>query len=96
MHGLINRAIQGYVRDTHGELAWQEVTRRAGLGFDGFETMLTYEDRLTDDVLQACTTVLGRSRETILEDLGTFLVSNHVSDCRKWACDRRFTAGDGR
>jgi len=80
MHGLINRAIQGYVRDTHGELAWQEVTRRAGLGFDGFETMLTYEDRLTDDVLQACTTVLGRSREMILEDLGTFLVSNHGSD----------------
>jgi hypothetical protein len=80
MHGLINRAIQCYVRDTHGELAWQQVVQQAGLGFDTFETMLPYEDRLTDDVLTASVAVLGRPRETILEDLGTFLVSNHGSD----------------
>lgn len=80
MHGLINRAIQCYVRDTHGESAWKQVARHAGLGFDGFETMLTYEDQLTEDVVVACTAVLGRPRETILEDLGTFLVSNLGSD----------------
>lgn len=80
MHGLINRAIQCYVRDTHGEAVWGRVTRHAGLGFDGFETMLTYDDALTEDVLQACVGVLGRTREVILEDLGTFLISNHSSD----------------
>lgn len=80
MHGLINRAIQCYVRDTHGEALWRRVTRHAGLGFDGFETMLTYDDKLTEDVLEACVGVLGRPREMILEDLGTFLVSNHSSD----------------
>jgi len=80
MHGLINMAIQGYVRDTHGAMAWEQVTRRAGLGLNGFEAMLIYEDKLTEDVLQACTVVLGRARETILEDLGTFLVSSNGSD----------------
>lgn len=80
MHGLINRAIQCYVRDTHGDLAWKQVVRNAGLGFEGFETMLTYDDSLTEDILTACADVLGRPRDTILEDLGTFLVSNHVSD----------------
>lgn len=80
MQGMINRAIQCYVRDTHGDLAWKQVTRHAGIGFEGFETMLTYDDIITEQVLTASVAVLGRPRETILEDLGTFLVSNHGSD----------------
>ena len=80
MQGMINRAIQCYVRDTHGDLAWKQVTRHAGIGFEGFETMLTYDDIVTEQVLTASVAVLGRPRETILEDLGTFLVSNHGSD----------------
>ncbi|WP_323006751.1 heme NO-binding domain-containing protein [Pseudorhodobacter sp.] len=80
MHGLINRAIQCYVRDTHGELAWKKVARHAGLGFEGFETMLAYDDAVTEAVLTGCVSILGRPRETILEDLGTFLISNHSSD----------------
>jgi hypothetical protein len=80
MHGLINRAIQCYVRDTHGELAWKKVTRQACTGIDGFETMLSYKHSITEEVLQACVLVLGRPRETIMEDLGTFLVSNQGSD----------------
>lgn len=80
MHGLINKAIQCYVRDTHGDLAWKQVIRQAALGFEGFEAMLSYDDSVTEQVLTASVAVLGRPRETILEDLGTFLVSNHGSD----------------
>lgn len=76
MHGLINRAIQGYVLDTHKDEAWRQITRKARLGFDSFETMLVYDPALTEAVLQAAVQVLGRPREAILEDLGTFLVSN--------------------
>ncbi|SEO23188.1 Haem-NO-binding [Pseudorhodobacter antarcticus] len=76
MHGLINRAIQCYVRDTHGADAWVQVTRMARLGFDSFETMLTYDDAATEAVIAAAVQVLRRPRETILEDLGTFLVSD--------------------
>lgn len=80
MHGLINRALQCYVRDTHGIDAWAKVARLSGIGLDGFEPMLTYDDALTESVLAASMSTLNRSREMILEDLGTFLVSNNNSD----------------
>lgn len=75
MHGLINRSIQCFLRDTYGPPAWEAVAREAGLGIDRFEAMLTYEDALTDAVIDAAALVLHRSRETLLEDLGAYLVS---------------------
>ena len=76
MHGLVNRSIQCFLRDTYGEALWLGVAQDAGLGFDSFETMLTYEDRLTGAVIDAAARRLGRPRDTVLEDLGTYLVSH--------------------
>ncbi|MDK3018088.1 heme NO-binding domain-containing protein [Pseudodonghicola flavimaris] len=76
MHGLINRAIQSFVCNTYGEDRWRNVTEAAGLGFSDFEAMLTYEDDLTDDVLNALCVELRRDRSEVLEDLGTYLVSH--------------------
>lgn len=76
MHGLINRSIQGFLRDTYGAATWADVAHRARLGFDGFEPMLSYDPALTDAVLAAAADVLERPRETVLEDLGTYLVSH--------------------
>ncbi len=76
MHGLINRSLQCFLRDTYGQPAWDAVAREAALDFAGFEAMLTYEDSLTDRVIEAAVSVLGRPRETLLEDLGTYLVSH--------------------
>lgn len=78
MHGLMNRAIQGFLRDVYGPDLWSGVARTAGLGPDGFEAMLHYDDALTDAVLRAATAALGRARETILEDIGTWLVSSQA------------------
>ena len=76
MHGLINRSIQCFLRDTYGDRIWVEVSDAAGLGFSGFEAMLTYEDALTGAVLSAAEQRLGRPRDGVLEDLGTYLVSH--------------------
>lgn len=76
MHGLINRALECFVRDTYGPARWADVTRRAGLGIDGFEAMLSYDSALTAEVLQAIGQVLDRPGEEILEDVGTYLVSH--------------------
>lgn len=76
MHGLINRSIQGFLRDTYGAATWAEVAHQARLGFEGFEPMLSYDPALTDAVLAAAADVLQRPRETVLEDLGTYLVSH--------------------
>jgi hypothetical protein len=76
MHGLINRSIEGFLRDTYGSELWLDVARDAGLGFDSFEAMLSYDDRLTERVVAVASARLGRPRDALLEDLGTFLVSH--------------------
>lgn len=76
MHGLINRSIQCFVRDTYGQPVWLRVVRDMGLGFDSFETMLSYPSGTTDRLVATAMAVLDRPRETLLEDLGTYLVSN--------------------
>ena len=76
MHGLINRAIQSFVCHTYGPETWQQVTEVADLGFSDFEAMLIYDTDQTLSVLGALCDALGRTREEILEDLGTYLVSH--------------------
>ena len=75
MHGLINRSLQSFLRDTYGIGLWSSVADEAGVPTEGFEAMLTYEDALTDRVLACAATALAKPREALLEDLGMFLVS---------------------
>ncbi|WP_323037398.1 heme NO-binding domain-containing protein [Pararhodobacter sp.] len=80
MHGLINKSIQSFLCDSFGGAAWQEIAQQSGvaqqLGPDGFEAMQTYDDSLTDAVISAAVAVLKRPRDCLLEDLGTYLISN--------------------
>lgn len=76
MHGLINRAIQCFVRDTYGEARWEAVSRRAKLEFTEFEAMMHYEDALTRQVISAISQELELPQQVILEDIGTYLVSH--------------------
>lgn len=76
MHGLINRAIQGFVTDSYGADRWVEAARFADLDFIEFEAMLTYDDGVTPRVLDAVCEVLGRPRSDVMEDIGTYLVSH--------------------
>lgn len=76
MHGLIDRAIQGFLRDSYGEALWQSVARAAGLGFLTFEPMQRYDVTQTEAVLDAAALQLDRPREALLEDMGTYLVSH--------------------
>lgn len=76
MHGLFNRALQTFLRDTYGPEAWGAVAARAGIGPDGFEMMRVYDDAVTEAVLAAAAARLDRQREGLLEDLGNYLVSS--------------------
>lgn len=80
MHGLINRSIQCFVTDTYGAGVWQKVVQTSDIEICDFEAMLTYEDRLTEAVLDGLTQYLDTSLETVLEDLGTYLVSHPNSE----------------
>jgi hypothetical protein len=84
MHGLINKAIQTFVCQTYDEERWHRVTEAAGLGFSDFESMLIYEEDLTLRVLTALCAELARPQAEVLEDLGTYLVSDpHVEALRR-------------
>jgi len=76
MHGLVNRAIQLFVTDTHGRAAWEETCLRAGLDFVEFEPMMRYEVPYTGALIEAAVACLGRPRAALLEDFGTSLVTN--------------------
>ena len=76
MHGMMNRAVQCFVRDTYGQDTWKDVASGADLGFDNFEAMLNYPDQATLSMLSACARILNKPVETLLEDLGTYLVSH--------------------
>ncbi|MBC7739397.1 MAG: heme NO-binding domain-containing protein [Candidatus Saccharibacteria bacterium] len=76
MHGLINRSIQCFIEDTCSDELWDNVVRSAGLKISSFEAMLTYDDSLTDLVVDAALRVLGRTRAHLFEDLGQYLVSH--------------------
>ncbi|AXI55577.1 heme NO-binding protein [Sulfitobacter sp. JL08] len=76
MHGLINKAIERFVRDTCGDPDWDRIVAAAGLEYSGFEAMLRYDPAVTVQVLAAASEVLARPPGDILEDIGTYLVSN--------------------
>ena len=76
MHGLINRSIESFVTDTYGQSVWNDATLLANIGFDSFEALLPYDDKLTLHLLDAIAARLERPVESVLEDLGTYLVSH--------------------
>ncbi len=80
MHGLMNRAVERFARDTYGDAFWTSVTDEAGLAFTTFEAMLPYERDITDRVVNALANGLGKRREEVLEDIGTYLVASPKTD----------------
>lgn len=76
MHGLINRTIQSFTCHTYGHARWLAVTEAAGLDFSEFEAMLIYDEEVSRRVLAALSAELDRDETDVLEDLGTYLVSN--------------------
>ena len=60
MHGLVNRSIQRFLRDTYGEQAWAEIALSAKLGFSNFEVLMPYDDILTLRVIDAATEKLSK------------------------------------
>ena len=76
MHGLVNRALQCFLRDTFGPQRWRDIAATAGAPPDGFEPMLRYPPELTRAVLATAAQGLQRPEDVLLEDLGTYLVSH--------------------
>jgi len=73
VHGLINRSIQNFLRDTYGAELWGAVAQAADLPPQGFEALLSYDDGLTHGMVDAASVRLGKPRDALLEDFGIYL-----------------------
>ena len=82
MHGLVNKALETFLVATFGRDRWQAIVLRSGLdlGDDGFDSMRLYEGWQIEALLAGAVHVLDRSRESLLEDLGIFLICNPGQD----------------
>jgi Haem-NO-binding len=76
MDALMLRSLQSYVIDTFATSSWQDICRRAELTTETFEPMLRYDPGTADRIARVAAEVLGRSADTIWEDVGTYLVTN--------------------
>ena len=76
MHGLINRIIERFVRDTYGRDVWGGIMQQLDLGYTEFEPMLTYEYDVTQRLLDEIAKALDKPLPDVLEDIGTYLVSH--------------------
>ena len=76
MHGMINRALEGFARDTYGDALWFSVLEEVELAPDAFDAAFLSYAALTDRVLDALSRALRKEPEEVLEDLGTFLVAS--------------------
>ncbi|MFT3689448.1 heme NO-binding domain-containing protein [Paenirhodobacter sp.] len=75
MYGLVNKSVQYFLSDNYGSAVWRKVAQRAGIGPEGFETMLHYPASVTEDLISAAAEVLGTSPSNVLEDIGAHLVT---------------------
>lgn len=80
MHGLINKGIQVFLTHTYGQEIWVQIADEVRLPGGSFEALLTYEEELTWNVLAVASKYLGKSEDTLLEDLGTYLVSHTTTE----------------
>lgn len=84
MHGMMNRALQCFLTDTYGRGQWAQIAHCVGIDRNGFEALLSYGANRTQQVLDAAVRQLGKPRDMLLEDLGTYLVSHpHMQVIRR-------------
>ncbi len=75
MHGLIIRSFQSFVQTTYGPSLWEQALVDVDAPAEDFEPMLRYPDELAQSILHRLVALLGKPRETLLEDWGTFLIA---------------------
>lgn len=76
MHGMILKTAEGYLRARQGASAWRAVSAEAGLPPAGIVAMRPYPDHALTRVMAAAQRFTGRPAADLLEDMGTWLVTD--------------------
>lgn len=73
MHGLINRSLEAFLRDTYGAAFWAETCRAAGYDGSAFLPTKVYPNALTRHLVAAAARALAKPEPDLIEDLGAWL-----------------------
>jgi hypothetical protein len=76
MHGVVNRAIECFLRDTYTDAVWEDVVIAARPPVRSFEAMLVYDPAITVRLVSAAVARIGKPRDALLEDVGIYLVTH--------------------
>lgn len=79
MHGLIIRSFEGFLRNTYGDALWGDIVNGLGPNHEHFEPLFHYDDAQAHGLIDRAAHHLGKSRDTMLEDFGTYLVAHPAS-----------------
>lgn len=74
MYGLVNRAIEGMVRDGHGDAVWNRIRARAGVKIEAFISNEPYPDDVTYRLVAAASEELAMPAEEVLKGFGEYWV----------------------
>lgn len=72
MHGLICKAVEGFVNDQHGSGTWAEIRAELDLDFERFEALRVYDRALAERLFDATAAALRRDRNALFEDVGAW------------------------
>jgi hypothetical protein len=70
MYGLVNQAVEDFVRRDFGDAAWMSIRERADVGLEMFVSMDSYPDEVTFKLVGAACEVLKLDAAQVLEAFG--------------------------
>lgn len=76
MHGLILWIFEAFVRLTYGDQVWEKVLADLDINLQSVEPMFHYDDQIGLSILKHLAIEQGHDRQSLLEDFGTFLVTD--------------------
>lgn len=74
MYGMVNKAVEGLVRNQFGDEAWLRIKERAGVTEEVFLSNEGYPDHITYDLVAAASAELNLPPETILHAFGEYWI----------------------
>lgn len=76
MYGIVNKAIQGLITESHGEKIWDEIASELKLESKYFLSNESYPDSLTYDLIAKASEKTGISAADIMHSFGEYWVLN--------------------
>jgi len=80
MYGLVNRAVEGLVKEKFGVEAWQRICARAQVDDSSFVAMEVYDDAITYGLVAAASAELGLEPAAVLEAFGDYWTTYTIEE----------------